>query len=217
MRESVLVLLLAILALPGLALGQQPVLDVGFAGAPGVTISQTVNPNPITIDVLLTTSIPLDGAQYSLSADYNGGGPGSGDAMVTYDAVTPWINGTVFTGIGGDYVQLIGVSPAALGATMAMVNMMGPDMYFKQFGSTASPLTAALVAQYVIHVAPLNPGDTLAIMAGADPLNAFGNGYITLGGAGGGPWHPGAPLIITPEPASILLLLGALPFLRRRR
>jgi hypothetical protein len=213
-----LVLLLAILALPGLALGQ-PQLDVGVGGAPGAVVA--VPPlGPIVIDVLLTSGIPLDGAQYSLSAELVIGGvpmgPGSGDPLVMYDPVTPWINGTLFTGVGLDYVMLIGTG-AGNGATMAMMNMSGPEMYFKGSGSIAPQPVPALLAQYVIHVAPLAPGDRLLITAGADPMGMFGNGYIINGGAGGGPWHPGVPLVITPEPASILLLLGALPFLRRRR
>ena len=207
-----LVLLLAILTLPGLALGQS--LDIGVGGAPVGSILQSANPNPIIIDVLLNTPIPLGGVQYSISAELNGGGPGSGDTLVTYDLTTPWINGALFTGVGGDYLGVIGVG-AGNGQTMQAVNMTAPDSYFKNFGTTPAPLTAGLVAQYVIHVAPLNPGDSLAITAGANPYAYMANGYITATGAG--PWHPGAPLIITPEPASILLLLGALPFLRRRR
>ena len=225
MRESVLVLLLAILALPGLALGQQQYLDVVSGGASAILVNdQPLPQGPITIDVLLTTAIVLDGAQYSLSANLNGMGPGSGDGLITYDMATPWIHGplpgnpgaTGFTGLGGDYVQLIGVGMGN-GATMAAINLMGPELYFKTFGQTPL-LNNALLASYVIHVTgPVVIGDQIAIMAGADPNNMFGNGYIS--GAAGGPWDQGAPLIIdiVPEPASILLLLGALPFLRRRR
>jgi hypothetical protein len=210
-----LVLLLAILALPGLAFGDPEHLDVGIGGLPGGVISMPPAVNPITIDVLLTSAIAIDGAQYSLYTDLNGMGPGSGDHLVTYDALTPWINGVLFMGLGIDYQMHIGTGAGA-GMTMAAINMQAPEMYFKNYGSVP-PVVAGLLAQYVIHVAPLNPGDTLAIYAGADPMGMFGNGYITYGGAGGGPWHQGAPLIITPEPATMLLLLGALPFLRRRR
>jgi hypothetical protein len=205
-----LVLLLAILALPGLAFGQVS-LDVGVGGVPGGVSGG----GAIAIDVLLNTPIPLDGVQYSLSAELNGMGAGSGDALVTYDVITPWVNGTTFTGLGGDYTQLIGVG-AGNGMTMAAMNMMGPELYFKSFGTTPAPLAAALVATYNVTVAPLNPGDVLVITAGADPMGMFGNGYSYAGGTQGGPFHPGLGLTI-PEPASILLLLGALPFLRRRR
>ncbi|MHC4795147.1 MAG: PEP-CTERM sorting domain-containing protein [Planctomycetota bacterium] len=226
MRES-LVLLLAILALPGFLVSQVesasyvvpaevPFLDVGIGGVPGGSVVATAA--PITFDVLVSSPIALDGAQYNLSAELSIGGvpqgPGSGDGLINFDAVTPWINGVVFTGLGGDYTQLIGVGTLPPGSSMAAYNAEGPELYFKNFGSTSAPLTAALMAQYVINVASLNPGDSLAITAGG---SNFGNGYITDGGGGGGPWAPGVPLIITPEPASILLLLGALLFLRRRR
>ena len=217
-----LILLLAILALPGLAMAEH--LDVVSGGAPAILVDPMVSTGPIVIDILLTTAIPLDGAQYSLSADLNGGGPGTGDGLVSYDAATPWVHAlgpTGFTGLGGDYVQLIGVGAIPPGSTFAAVNTMGPELYFKSFGQTPL-LNNALLCSYTIHLTgPVSLGDQIVIMAGADPgpgpNGMFGNGYIS--GTAGGPWHPGAPLVIdiVPEPATMLLLLGALPFLRRRR
>jgi hypothetical protein len=213
-----LVLLLAILALPGLALGQT--LDVGIGGVPGVSIVNTGA--PITLDVLITTPMQIDGAQYSLTAELLLGGvpqgPMSADGMVTYDPVAPFANGTVFA--IGDYNSAIGVpagAPMGAGLTMAAINGgMGPELYFNGVvGGGPAPQVLGLLAQYVVTVAPLGPGMSVQIRADVDP--GFGNGYLTNGGAGGGAWHQSLPLTITPEPASILLLLGALPFLRRRR
>ncbi|MHC4445755.1 MAG: hypothetical protein ACYTBZ_25315 [Planctomycetota bacterium] len=77
------------LTLPGITLGQ-PSLDVGINGVPGgMTWTRLGDPPIFTIDVLLNTPIPLDGARYSLTADLNGMGPGSGDHLVTYDINTP--------------------------------------------------------------------------------------------------------------------------------
>ncbi|MHC4445756.1 MAG: hypothetical protein ACYTA5_24415 [Planctomycetota bacterium] len=92
---------------------------------------------------------------------------------------------------------------------MQAVNIMGPELYFKSFGSTPAPLTDALLASYTITVTPIGPGQMLTFFAGADPADMFQNGYITDGGTGGGPW-------IIPEPACLMLLMAAAPFLRRR-
>ena len=100
---------------------------------------------------------------------------------------------------------------------MAFVNgALGPELYFNGVvGGGPAPQTLGVLAQYTIDVPALGPGQSLLISADLDP--GFGNGYLTNGGAGGGAWHPSLGLTLVPEPASILLLLGALPFLRRRR
>jgi hypothetical protein len=219
MRKYVLVLAIAaMLALPGLTFGQAS-LDVVENGTGNNLVIMDPNiSNVLKLDVLLNTAMGHNGAQYSVTTDYMGGGPGSGDAMWIYDPAVPFTIGTVYP--IGDYVGGIGLppwSPPGPGSTLQAVNQTWAESFFAYSGLK---MGGGLLATYHIQlVGAVNPGDIFLITAGTEPGPAYLGNALMDANYGMVPWGQGAALTvqIIPEPASLLLLLGALPFLRRRR
>jgi MYXO-CTERM domain-containing protein len=186
-----LVLALAILALPGLAMAQ-PNLDATQGGLTAISVPIGA---PITVDVDLGAATTVNsGLQYNLTVD-----AGASDALFTVQSVTDMSPGTVLP-VGG-FVAGTLVAPINLGASNPTaegyfnIAPYGPGLPIAQW-----VLTCAAVGVYTIQA------DT--------PMNASN-------GADGIPWTTGMGkalvVTVTPEPATALLLLGALPFLRRRR
>ena len=167
MRKG-LIVAIALLALPGLALANK--VDVVSGGMSSIV---TDGASPIPIDVILSDTAPgaLDGVQYSFTVD-----GGVNDGLLD---ITTYTIGTLF--LAGDAIGVISAGMVALPSYTLM------------------PVAPLPVGNYVVS-ATIDPG--------------FGNGVTPVGG-----FDPASvPLtIIVPEPASILLLLGALPFIRRRR
>jgi len=201
MRKG-LIVVIALLAIPGLAFGQTQLDVVGPA-----EYDYTVG-GPLTIDVVVS-NLPaggLNGLQYSITAD-----GGASDANWMLDPATPYANGTVF--LASDYLSFIGFAGA--GMPLNVVNMSAPELYFKSFGTA---LAGGTVASYTllptIDLSPL-AGQTVTFSATVDP--GFGNGPSP---GGPGAWSAESQDLavkIVPEPATALLLIAALPFLRRRR
>ena len=210
-RFSKLVAALAALQLiPAMAYGINVTISLVESGT-GNSVVYADPGDTIVVSVLLSTDTPLDGIQYSLSAD-NGG-----NVWILTDASQPpaWINGAVFA--LGDYMTTIGTNPAALGVTLAAVDTIGPEAYFTDSGTTAAPLMDALVANYELHLAMAIPDGTYLLSANGDSAG-WGNGVIYNDGVDFAEWNGGSGLsIIVPDPALGWLLLGMLPLLRRRR
>ena len=194
-----LVLALAILALPGLAMAQ-PTLDVSesVTKAPIIAYDPSVD-TQIVIDVDLGPLTAVAAAlQYSVCID-----------GMANDA--DWILGNVVQTNG--LFQMGGAMPSGLaGSPMNVVN--------------------ATVAEGYMAMMPYGPGAPIATwtLAGNNAALAGKVGTTQLiqadimvwptNGVDGAPFPVlGMPLLvdIVPEPATALLLLGAIPFLRRRR
>jgi hypothetical protein len=221
MRKFVLSLaIVALLALPGLTFGQASLDVVENGTGNNLVIMDPAVSTVLKIDVLLNTAVGHNGSQYSVTTDYNGGGPGSGDVSWIYDPAVPFTNGTVYP--IGDYVGGIGLppwSPPGPGSTLAAVNQTWAESYFAYSGLKPA-VTGGYLATYEIQlVGAVNPGDIFLITAGTEPGPAFLGNALMDANYGQVAWGPGAALTvqIIPEPTTLLLLFGALPFLRRRR
>ena len=220
MRKFVLALAIAaMLALPGLVFGQGAQIDVQDSGGGTEIDFNPLTDTSIVIDCMLTNTMTIGGAQYSLMAAKNGGAQSSGDADLKF-AATPWVNGSLFG--SGDYWAGVGANTnQGAGVTMAVVNGASgySEMYFSM--TSLAPQAGGLLASYELQPAvTLTVGDTYVIVANGDPPGQTrGNGWLNETGTGGGSWDDGTGLTvnIVPEPATALLLLGLLPFLRRRR
>jgi len=197
-----LVLVVAILALPGLAFASK--LDVQSGGASAITLPLN-SAGPIVIDVMLTDTIAgaIDGALYNIHANN-----GAADAL--FD-ITTYANGNLF--LAGDY--LMGVAAGGNVPPFNMAAVPSSEGYAKTSGALLDGASGTLATYTIQPVAPLAAG-VYVISVTYDP-----DGYngVSAGGSIFGFDPASVPLTINvlPEPASALLLLGAIPFLRRRR
>ena len=227
MRRGILLLAIAaLLALPGVTLAQvgAPIGEVHYNSATvapldggAVQFDPTIH-SSIIVDIVITDPgiLQMYSAYYFLSADLNGGGITTGDGDWTYDAS----NAKNYTGMDGASGDLV-TGGIAGGLTLAGAGNAGIEQY--SFG-TALPSPVSIVSheilltgspivgdQYVLHSDSLTTGyPSSGVTPGVTSFESFG---MNIGFVGG------VPLVvdIVPEPATALLLLGALPFLRRRR
>ena len=221
MRKFVLALAIAaLLALPGMSFGQNDiyavsgyldappgVLDgVADSGVPAISIPAGPAGTPIVVDIAIESAVQWAGATFVLTAD-SGGGPMSGNADWIYSAFvsSPMITAADWGAGGGDPV-----TKGQMGSPLGMA--FGPTAFFNQMGWYAAG-EAQVCSFTLMSAAPLLVGQSWMIEADFDPGVGVG---VTPPGA----FSPGsADLLVNvvPEPATALLLLGALPFLRRRR
>ena len=190
MRKSVLVAL-AVLAMPLASFGYN--LDLLVGGAASIDFNPAVD-TEILVDVV--TDVATDGVNFNIVVDN-----GASDGIWGMGAP-----GLTAYGVYGASDRWFATYDVAADTDLATLNTMGNEIYFKGAGQAA----AGTVATYrVVPVGTLTMGEVYEMSAGTD---AYGWGNF-FGGLEGG-----APLIvnIVPEPATALLLLVALPFLRRR-
>jgi MYXO-CTERM domain-containing protein len=230
MRSFIVLAAVALLALPMTSFGWTIELDVveSGTGASEITIDCSLgNPQLVSVDVLLTSDyevaiVPpeppftkgLDGVQYQLEA--NGSALDSCVDFITDG--TAWVNGTVFT--GAEYSgKIAGYAPYPPFNNLATINAAGAELYFKGAGAYVYPVTDGLVATYTFYVdcECVDCDGQIVIDAISDDYG-HGNNPAPVADIGHG-YTGGSALIINcvPEPATALLLLGAIPFLRRRR
>jgi hypothetical protein len=212
MRKFVLlVATAALLALPGLTLAQT--LDAFEAGTGLAAI--TYDPNvggSIFVDSYLgpnTTVNSFSNMQYNLTT--NGGGM---DA--NFDVLT-LVELSAMTKVGGlGNVGTLIPMPVNLATLNYTPNPTGGAEGYANFGAAYGPGTP--IAQWELQ----------PTAAGLIVLQGMIGGSITVeastmvnasNGVNGLPILGGAPLVVNlvPEPASVLLMLGVIPFLRRRR
>ena len=205
-----LVLLLAILALPGLAMAQ-PTMD---ASSPAdLDLDGIINYDPnidtqIVVDVALGPATTVNGAcQYSLSID---GMANDADWDLGNVAQT---NGLFFMG-GAMTDTAGGTMPAGylVGQSMAIVNATVAEGYMAMgaYGPGAPMATWTITGNNAVLSTKVGTSQLIQADFPVWPSNNVDG--APLAGAGV------ALLVnIVPEPATALLLLGAIPFLRRRR
>ena len=229
MRKFVLALAIAaLLALPGITLGQPggTYETTVLENSTGLSVIEIEVGDSILIDVLVSAPdaagpwSSLDGAGFAITADKNAGGEATGDGDWIYDPTSPFTNSGLFA--VADYLTGIGKSTTYDGAPLSAPYSAGVA---EQWSTAVVPgpvpsSAGSLIATYEIHAVGASVGDTYLIFADDTPNHTYmGIGYVTYYGFYGGPWTGQNPLQvnITPEPATALLLLGVLPFLRRRR
>ena len=214
------VLLLAILALPGLAFGQPPVVYMSAEVAGSNTVDMQA-PGPIVIDVFINVTNAAggpDGWQYNLSVD-----GGANDHVLTTDPNPDIVWGIFQPGLFMvTPAEYIGVGQNKniwdlTNTTLAGCNAVGAEVW--QMAAGSLPVGKFLLGQYGMSFN--GPVGTYVIDLNSNNYG-WGSGVVTYNSGANNttmvPPGDGSDLLtITPEPASILLLLGALPFLRRRR
>ena len=191
------VLLLAILALPGLAMAQ-PTMDVLIGAAPGVITYNPFTDTSINFDVHVGGIPPMGGIQYSVAID--------GQANDADWLLNNVVQKSFMMFMGGAMTWV----PSLVGSPMTVVNATAAEGYMGGCGP------GQIVASWTLdgnNASLLGKLNTTQIIQ-ADIMVWPNNGIDGVAFAGAG-----VPLQvnIVPEPASVLLLLGALPFLRRRR
>ena len=231
MRKVILALAIAaMLALPGITFGQPAPAPWEIAvqenGTGLTSIDFPLGTPSLVIDVIVISppNNGFDGASFYITTDKNAGGLTSGDADWIYDPSVPFTNSGLFTFIGpaspaDEYLSGIG-NGGYNGAPLAAPIAAGVAEAWWAGGllPQAGP-AGAVIATYEIQPIGVAVGDTYLLFASDKPPLPVGQGYSGYYGYYGGPWQMEHPLLIniTPEPATALLLLGALPFLRRRR
>ncbi len=222
MRKVALVL--GILLVPALAMGQEVSLSVVSGDYPGPYVSEL---GPLTgpgdqlviWTVLEADTNVLDGVQYKLHVNndadndafnfvgYPSQGkifnlfnafPGLGDAFDLLGDLTDWAP--------GDY----GVQAPGQG-----INELN-EVIFTNTGSPSIDVGGETLVGYIIEAtASYDPNKVYEISA-LGPVDGGPNAEFSATPENG-PITAGSSLLITPEPTSALLLLAAVPFLRRRR
>ena len=226
MRKFVLSLAIAaLLALPGLAFGSPGgTISVKSGGNTSISIDKSVT--EITIDVILVSDSAAGTVMYCLTAD-DGGGISSGDADWDYKTggfsngdfmdLVDWDNGGRPSSMGGVDIQGLPLE-AAHDPDIIAGGSGTPGYAFMYQGPadnvTDTPAGTYTVCSYVL-LSPQTVGSwDISAKEGPGGVDYFG---IGVGGSAGFSGGTDLTVDITPEPATALLLLGALPFLRRRR
>jgi len=188
---------MALLIPAGVAMASSVATNLAlYTQAPGSTF---------TVDVVITGGGQLQGANIGIIIGDGGASAGGSDTSppapiftaATMNAGTIWAGNTTgdnFTIAPPDLAVFMGTT-----TNTGSVNGNGPD---------------AVLARLTVNVPVGAPeGDWL--------LTFFSDDTTVVGGINGGAslvdsWT-GGTIHVTPEPATALLLIGALPFLRRRR
>ena len=243
MKKYVLIVAMAVmLALPGITLAAAGSIGSGL-NDDGGNITYDIagdgdlqydpdNDGSIVIDALITTDTAYVGIIYNVTIErFIGGvsqGAKSGDAHWKYDAdvAKAHILGDVFIYLPpsypypeiDEYEGGVGKLPGN-GMTIAAVGAQTNESYYTGNPSGYGPSAGAKIASHWIEPAvTLNAGDKYVLTLDTDAYG-LGAGVLWLDDTNTS-WSAGGPVLtidIVPEPTSMLLLLGALPFLRRRR
>lgn len=207
--------LVAVLAMPALALGASTaVFSPEVGGSSALLIPGPVAPGGLALTLDMVVSSPdgalLDGVSVGLDVTSPYGGIG------VMNATGGLTLGTLF--LAGDSVTPLPPFPgmdiqnAALGGTY-----LG-ESYFKTFGTAAPGAGTLLSSLPITNTMPLAIGDVVTITASSGALAAPPLPQCIDNTNGGcGAIGNTLTITITPEPASALLLLAAVPFFRRRR
>jgi len=205
MRTNLVWILVALLALPTVGFGLVNIAvtgdDLGDPsnlgnGTNAISVAGPLNAGDLSIKISLTLSggDEIDGIQWSWM--------GSGLAY----AGDAWSNGAIFS--AGDYQ---GNADGSIGSDLATSSAGFPESYFKGTPG-ALPATGVMAMYEVTNLNALAVNDSIVLGVGD-----AGPGYFTSP-TGGVPTSSSLTItVVVPEPATGLLLLGAIPFLRRRR
>ena len=198
-KGKVLVAVLAILAVPAVGYGQ-------WTASMNVDLdkSQVLPGESFSLGIILNSDQSIGGVQWQLSAS----GPGDQSNLF----VTEGQRGELFSDSDQNkFLNVEFVSTYAAGAGMGTVN---PELIFKFFGEAGQTdlgiFPGGLLAYNVDVPVGMTPG--LYDISLTDTILTNSAVEATLI-----PDVIGARIEVLPEPTSALLLLAAVPFLRRRR
>jgi hypothetical protein len=224
MRKFVLLLAVAaMLALPGITMGQNVYLFAVEKSSGSNVIPVPPAPGTmIQIEVYSVSDVNLDGVQFSFSVN---GGANDADLNTAAAGLLGDAPGRPTfppTPVGewdiGDYNFATGFgSVYGTSTPLPAVNAASPEVWATPAGSQVAAGTRFIDTYQVIY----NGGSGVQVINLNLDVYGHGNSYIYGGGSSSGNYAPpgdgSANLTIMPEPATALLLIGALPFLRRRR
>lgn len=197
-----LLTLAAVLVVPGLVMAQ------GVITAPNVDFDISGGETTKSFDIMITGPVAIDGLNLNLQI---GDGSITPDMNILYTAGPKFVNvdiigpGTLFNpaNFGQNADWLITPQVAGAGTVHSTVG---------QKHSVAAD-TSVVLAHVVIELANSKVGESYPLL-----LSSF-NGFTDYADGSANPQIPtlvDGSITITPEPASVLLLIGALPLLRRR-
>ncbi len=205
-KGKVLLTIFALLAVPAVGYGQwTATMDLNVGGAHEIDV---LPGESFTLSLGLNSSQAVGGVQYMLS-------PSGGDFMGAFDGGDLASFGSLFSPPFPVNSNLFGLGDMLSQMTTTPVPLAGlaPELIFRNTGETGQTNLGIFPGSLVNYTitAPTTVGEfTLGI---ADAILTNGQGNIAIGR--GLQFNP--LTVRTPEPGSILLLLTAVPFLRRRR
>ncbi|MHC4445296.1 MAG: PEP-CTERM sorting domain-containing protein [Planctomycetota bacterium] len=219
---KLLSLILVILSIPSISFGQTLTIVQHGTGNSSIFVGNEQQAH-ITVDVLISSPVPLDAIQFSIYAvGYEAFPPPIQDYQNEawiYDNDNPWTNGTLYD--SADYLTGVGLIGGG-GSLASVYNTPMAEGYYN-FESPRPPMSNELVATYKLEWRPFMfyDGD-YHLFAGNDPLQGpfLNNGYLAHDGTGFEPWIETIPLRAfgVPEPTTLLLLaLGSLAVIKRKR
>lgn len=205
-KGKVLLALFALLAVPAVGYGQWgATIDLNVGGAHEITLAPGAD---FTLTLGLDSNQPVGGVQYALS-------PSGGDFMGAFDAGDLNSFGSLFGPPFPADTNLFQLGEMNSKMSPGPVSLSGldPELIFRNEGETGQDSMGVFPDSLVNYTitAPTTEGAFVLGISNAILTNGQGN----IGLDRGLQFNP--LTVITPEPASVLLLLAGVPFLRRRR
>jgi len=199
--------MVSLLALPVMSYAYNIHLDVvSSTGASTATFNKDLDTS-ITVKVLLNSDTALNGWNYNVTANQ-----GAGDTAWGMTG-SPKVEGNYAGNLAGEVY-----TSANTPGTLSAINYIGGENYFWITGSCAAVVDGLVATLTIVPLGPLTVGQhvTFGVDANADG-GLYGNGNAFNLSTGDIPMTGNLlDVTITPEPASALLLLLAVPFIRRR-
>jgi len=195
-KGKVLLALFALLAMPALSFGQG-LLDLSGDKA------QILQGESFTLTIDLSTEVGLQFGQYLLSVESVPGGLASDQHFTgQFGAEGDWF------GVPGGFGANSLASNTQMSSPVSLDGLM-PELIFHAGSETT--LTSGSLATYMITADAAAPLGLYSL--GLDPAQTLFTNADGVVQMGINPYR----FEVTPEPASALLLLAGVPFLRRRR
>ena len=207
-KGKVLLALFALLVVPAVGYGQwEAMIDLNVGGATPNEIILAPGAN-FTLFVDLDSNQPVGGVQYALS-------PSHGDFMGAFDAADLNSFGSLFGPPFPVDPNLFGLGEMSSKMSPGPVSLSGldPELIFRNEGETGQSDMIVFPGSLVKYTMTAPTTEDVFILSISDAILTNGQGNIGLDRG----LLVDTLTVITPEPASVLLLLAGVPFLRRRR
>ena len=211
-KGKVLLALFALLAVPAVGFGQWSAtidLNVGGATPHEITLAPGAT---FTLFVDLDSNQPVSGIQYALCAD---GGASDGLFKGAFNAGDLNSYGSLFNKeiIPNPNLYALGDLTSQMTGGPVPLSGLAPELIFRTAGETGSSDMGIFPDSLVNYTMTAPTTEGVFILCITDAILTNGQGNIGLDRG----LQFDTLTVITPEPASVLLLLAGVPFLRRRR